>query len=186
MAVQYAVFFGPSASDAEEAKAAIDRLVRAALETPAIVVSDDRGHPSPEEQGTYATGAKQAAHPSDAAPTTGVRPGQGLQQADVLTLYFEMAQNSLSPRLVEALSTDPHTFAELAEKMPPRDGAPLSTAQMRAVHRNAKRSENRLINQGSINGPVIQSDFSRYDADGGGRYYLRSADLKALDEYLGR
>ena len=57
---------------------------------------------------------------------------------------------------------------------------------MRAVFRNARRTENRLVALGVLDQQVIKTNFDRYASDGGARYYLLPKDKAALDDHLGR
>lgn len=107
--------------------------------------------------------------------------------ADAVTLHQETDPHNRSRKLLEALTTEPLTFADLAPQLPPNDdGSPLDNAQVRAVYRNLKRTENRLFEEGAISGPVVQTDFDRYEDDGAGRYFLTGPALAALDRLLGR
>src|SRR4051794_31282715 len=159
-----------SDQDRAEAKAAIDRLGRA---------STASGGASP------APAASAPGADAGSVPAPNAQP-DAQAGANAVALHAAMASDSLSHHLVEALTVEPQTFTDLADKMPRRNGALLSNAQMRAVYRNVKRTENRLLAQQTISGPVVRSDFKRYDADNGGRYFLKRSALDALDAHLGR
>ena len=105
--------------------------------------------------------------------------------ADVVRMHRQMQPNE-SQRFLEALTSTPLTFAELAARMPKPDGTIHSNASMRAVHRNVRRQEHTLIKRGVIADHVVQWNFDNYDADAGGRYYLTPASEAALNAQLGR
>ena len=92
----------------------------------------------------------------------------------------------LRRRFLEALTSDPLTFAELAARMPKMDGSKHSNASMRAIYRNIRRREITLEKRQVIQAAVVQWDFDKYDEDGAGRYYLKPDALAALDAHLGR
>jgi hypothetical protein len=110
------------------------------------------------------------------APTT---------DADVVRIHRQMEPNE-SQRFLEALTSAPLTFAELAARMPKPDGTTHSNASMRAIHRNVRRQEHTLIKRGVIADHVVQWNFDNYDADAAGRYYLAPDAVAALDAHLGR
>lgn len=112
-------------------------------------------------------------------------PPAPTKDADVVRMHRQMDANE-SRRLLEALTTEPLTFAELAARMPKRDGTIHRNASMRAIHRNVRRQEQTLIKRGVIADHVVQWTFDNYDADGAGRYYLAPEALAALDAHLGR
>jgi hypothetical protein len=123
--------------------------------------------------------------PESAAPTAKpVAPAQ-IEGHEVVRLYEQMAENE-SPRFLEALTNEPLTFEELSEKMAANGGANHEVASMRAIYRNVKRREKGLIESGVLSGPVVQSDFTGYDHENAGRYYLEPDALSTLDEYLER
>lgn len=91
-----------------------------------------------------------------------------------------------SRRLLEALTTDPLSFEELADRMPRPDGSVYSSASMRAVYRNVKQQEKTLRGAGAISGPVVEIDDSGYHSEGFARYHLGPESMNALDAHLGR
>jgi len=73
---------------------------------------------------------------------------------------------------------------EIGEVLTPNsDGSALSPAQVRAVMRNEKRIEKTLRQRGTIaeGREVVLADWSRYDHEGFGRYYVSAADREAID-----
>ena len=58
----------------------------------------------------------------------------------------------------------------------------LESASLRAVYRNVKRVENRLLKTGEIDRDVVLVDSSGYGVEGANRYYLRPEDRAAIDE----
>jgi hypothetical protein len=162
--MQIGVFFDPT-TEADAAREAITQLEQA-FAAPAAVSAPQPAADGPAEASVSA--ASQAA-------------------ADAVTLHQETDPHNRSRKLLEALTTEPRTFGDLAPQLPPNDdGSTLDNAQVRAVYRNIKRTEGRLIKEGTISGPVVQTDFDRYDADGAGRYFLNGPALAALDRLLGR
>lgn len=163
--MQIGVFFDP-ATEADAAHDAFNKLEEAF------------GVPSAQRRAA----AEPAPGAEDAADD-----GPASFAADAVTLHQETDPHNRSRRLLEALTAEPVTFADLAPHLPPNDdGSELTTAQVRAVYRNLKRTENRLLEEGAITAPVVQTNFDMYDADGGGRYYLAKPALAALDRLLGR
>lgn len=139
-------------------------------EVPELIATLSRLAPPPKQQA--------------AAPTAKPVPTQ-IEGHDVVRLYEQMAENE-SPRFMEALTNEPLTFEELSERMAANGGANHEVASMRAIYRNVKRREKGLIDSGVLSGPVVQSDFTDYDHDNAGRYYLEPDALSALNEYLER
>ena len=113
-------------------------------------------------------------------------PAGALATMPVVTLYEETHPDHRSRKLLEALTDKGETFEDLAPKMPNADGSLLSNAQMRAVYRNLRRTEGRLIAEGTLAEPVLQTDFNQYEQDGAGRYFLSPNSYAALNKYLGR
>ncbi len=133
--------------------------------------------------------------PATPAPTTELADDESLVAADpatvfaadAVTLHQETDPHNRSRRLLEALTAEPLTFTDLGPALPANDdGSTLTNAQVRAVYRNLKRTENRLLEEGAITAPVVQTNFNMYDEDGGGRYYLAKPAVAALDRLLGR
>jgi|tagenome__1003787_1003787.scaffolds.fasta_scaffold20843378_2 hypothetical protein len=105
--------------------------------------------------------------------------------AEVVRMHQLMDANE-SRRFLEALTEQPLTFAELAQRMKKDDGTTHSNASMRAIHRNVRRQELTLIKRGVIADHIVQSTFDNYDAEQAGRYYVTPDALAALDPHLGR
>lgn len=114
-----------------------------------------------------------------------VAPASDAVGNDAMTLYNTMDPHNLTRIYLESLDTERRPFSDFAEILGRGDGH-LDTPAIRAVHRNAKRTEKWLIEHGRISGPVIQVDSSRYDAEGGNRYYLDPGAKAGLDTHLGR
>jgi hypothetical protein len=129
----------------------------------------------------------QQMRPAD--PTAGsdatTTPPAPTKDADVVRMHRQMAANE-SRRLLEALMSEPLTFAELAARMPKSDGTTHSNASMRAIHRNIRRQEQTLIKHGVIADHVVQATFDNYDPEGAGRYYLAPEAVAALNAELDR
>jgi len=104
---------------------------------------------------------------------------------EVVRLYEQMAENE-SPRFLEALTDEPLRFEEIAERMAENGGTDHEIASMRAIYRNVKRREKGLIESGVLSTSVVQADFTHYDQESAGRYYLEPDALLALDKYLDR
>jgi hypothetical protein len=104
---------------------------------------------------------------------------------DTVVLHKRMPANA-SRRFVEALTDAPSTFKEIADRMAKQDGRQRNVDSMRAIYRNVRRREKTMRAAADISAPVVQSDFSGYDAEGRGRYYLDHDALIALNQYLGR
>jgi hypothetical protein len=124
----------------------------------------------------------------DAPPIDEKRAPSAAEKPDVVILYEETDPRHRSRRFLEALSAEPELLVDLVQKSDLRkdDGSVLPAASLRAVHRNLAKTENRLIKEGRIKGKVVAYDWSRYDIEGAGRYFLRPADLDALDHHLNR
>ena len=105
--------------------------------------------------------------------------------AEVVRMHQQMQANE-SRRFVEALTSEPLTFAELAHRMKKADGTTHSNASMRAIYRNVRRKELTLMKRAVITDHVVRWDFENYDAEQAGRYYLTPDALAALDAHLGR
>jgi hypothetical protein len=123
--------------------------------------------------------------PATGSPTAATGAQVPPNVAEVVRMHQQMEANQ-SQRFLEALTSEPLTFAELAQRMPKADGATHSNASMRAIHRNVRRQEQTLIKWGVITDHIVQSNFDSYDAEQAGRYYLPQDALAALDTHLGR
>lgn len=76
--------------------------------------------------------------------------------------------------------------SEVGPKLAPGPGGKaLSKASVRAVIRNIQKLEGHLLAEGAISRRVILIDFSRYDQEGAGRYYVSEQDRNDLGAYLG-
>ena len=76
---------------------------------------------------------------------------------------------------------------ELARKMAPDErGSRLSKASARAAIRNVQRCETHLISEGLIDRRIVQIDFSRYESEGAGRYYVSAEDKRVINKSIGR
>jgi hypothetical protein len=79
------------------------------------------------------------------------------------------------------------TPTELARTMAQwPDGAKLSKASARAAIRNVQRAETHLLAEGLIDRRVIEIDFSGYDRESAGRYYVSAEDRKVLNRLFER
>jgi hypothetical protein len=75
------------------------------------------------------------------------------------------------------------TPSELATRMAPGPkGARLSKSSVRAAIRNVQRAEKHLSDEGSIDRRVILIDWSGYERDGAGRYYMSPEDKRVIDK----
>ncbi len=127
------------------------------------------------------SGAANAKVTVNGAAETNPQPHE--KKYDVIRLYDHMAENQ-SPRFLEALTDHPLTFAELSARMASDGGAGHEVASMRAIYRNVRRREKSLIEAGIIGDHVVQTDFSGYDEENAGRYYLDSEEFEVLQQYL--
>jgi hypothetical protein len=85
-------------------------------------------------------------------------------------------------RLLPAGKAAALTPSELAKKMRAwASGEPLSRASARAAIRNIQRCESHLLAEGLVDRRILQIDFSGYDREGSGRYYLEPEDKRILD-----
>jgi hypothetical protein len=129
---------------------------------------------------------RPAAPAATAATPTAVTSAQASPDvAEVVRMHQQMQANE-SRRFVEALTSEPLTFAELAPLMKKADGTTHSNASMRAIYRNVRRKELTLMKRAIITDHVVRWDFENYDAEQAGRYYLTPDALAALDAHLGR
>lgn len=124
--------------------------------------------------------------PAAGPDTAIITPHAALATIPVAALHQETNPDHRSRKLLEALTSKAETFEDLAPKMRNEDGSLLTKAQMRAVYRNLRRTEGRMISEGALAEPVVQSDFDQYDQDGAGRYFLTGNSYKALNQYLNR
>ena len=75
------------------------------------------------------------------------------------------------------------TPAKLGRKMAPwPGGSPLTKASVRAAIRNVQRAEAHLLAEGLIDRRIVKIDFSDYDREGAGRYYVEREDRRILDK----
>jgi len=75
------------------------------------------------------------------------------------------------------------TPEELGQKMAPwPGGGRLSKASVRAAIRNVQRAEAHLLSEGLIDRRIVKIDFSDYDREGAGRYYVEREDRRILDK----
>jgi hypothetical protein len=94
----------------------------------------------------------------------------GLRSREILDL--------LPPGKAMALTPE-----ELGRKMAPwPGGGRLSKASVRAAIRNVQRAEAHLLSEGLIDRRVVKIDFSDYDREGAGRYYVEREDRRILDK----
>lgn len=97
--------------------------------------------------------------------------GEGSRTRELLRLLPDNANEALSP-------------VEIGELLTPNDdGSALSAAQVRAVMRNEKRIEHTLRKRGVIaeSRKVVCADWTRYDQEGFGRYYVSAKDRNEID-----
>ena len=77
------------------------------------------------------------------------------------------------------------TPAELGREMAPwPGGSALTKASVRAAIRNVQRAEVHLLAEGLIDRRIVKIDFSDYDREGAGRYYVEREDRRILDECI--
>jgi hypothetical protein len=122
--------------------------------------------------------------PLGGKPAAVAQPASAVPKThDVIRLYDQMAENE-SPRLLEALTTGPLTFQELADRMAAAGSSLHSVPSMRAIYRNIKRREKGLAEAGILSGPVVRASFDDYGQERAGRYYLDADAVAALKAHL--
>jgi hypothetical protein len=73
--------------------------------------------------------------------------------------------------------------SELATRMAPGpNGARLSKSSARAAIRNVQRAESHLLAEGLIDRRVVLIDWSRYEREGAGRYYMSPDDKRVINK----
>ena len=161
MSLTTTIEFEPTPEGVANAQSELDRFK-------AILFGDDaRGAEASAQDPQLAS--VQA--PPDEAPSAVHRgTGESTRTRELLHVLPGDIQEAMTP-------------AEIGEVLTPNDdGSPLSPAQVRAVMRNEKRIERTLKKRGVIleDREVVKSDFSRYDAEGCGRYYVSRADYEVI------
>jgi hypothetical protein len=102
------------------------------------------------------------------------------------TVYRNAGYDTRTRQLLKALPGDVReavTPTEIAKHLRRHsDGSLLPPAGVRAVMRNVKRIERTLKRRGVIaeDREVLKADWSRYDVEGCGRYYLSAADHEII------
>lgn len=150
--------FSPTPAGVAEAQAVLDRFKAGLAPT--------RRADEPE--------TPEAAPATNKSPAVAVAEGTGPESRtrELLKVLPGDATKAITP-------------AEIGELLRRNDdGSALRPAQVRAVLRNEKRIEHRLREAGTIDREVVVVDFSRYDAEGSARYYVRMTDREDLDKAI--
>lgn len=125
---------------------------------------------------------------SEAVSTTTEGAMPSADEHDAVKLYKRTRIHSRSRELLEILPggrANGLTPTELAELMRlDRNGEKLSRGSVRAAIRVVQRVTTKALKQGAISDDVLQIDFSGYDEDNAGRYYVEEDARKALDAFL--
>jgi hypothetical protein len=107
---------------------------------------------------------------------------------DAVRLYQRTAPASRSREVLELLpggKANAVTPEELAQLMASdKSGAKLKKASARAAIRVVQRVTTKAIREGAIGREIIEIDFSGYDQEGAGRYYVSEKARAAIDSYL--
>lgn len=117
------------------------------------------------------------------------KEGLPVLESPAVTVYRNAGNTSRSRRLLELLpagESNALSPSEIGELLPPAtDGGPLTPHSVRAVMRNVKRNEHTRRERGEMpqDREIIQVDWSNYESEGCGRYYLSLEDRNAIDEY---
>jgi serine/threonine protein kinase len=102
-----------------------------------------------------------------------------------VTLYESLSKEGRSREVLSVLPggrSNALTPAELGYLMEPdASGERLSKSSVRAAIRNVMRIEKRLLLEEQISRRVLLVDWTSYDVDGAGRYYVDDLDREALD-----
>ena len=101
----------------------------------------------------------------------------------IIRLYEHVGSTSATRRLLEVLPGGRENGLTPEELGSLLGQPPLSKGSVRAIIRNAKRAE---MGIGGQVGDVVNTDFSGYDDEGAGRYYVEPDQRLALDDHLGR
>jgi hypothetical protein len=109
----------------------------------------------------------------------------GVDESPAVTVYRNAEFEGYSRELLKVLPEKDEALmpAELGERMPPfEDGTVLEPRNVRAVLRNIKRNEAKRKREGEMaeDREVVKADWSRYDREGAGRYYLSREDREAI------
>jgi hypothetical protein len=117
-------------------------------------------------------------------------PASASTESPSLVVYERSVKGGRSRELLETIGGDKSNAllpSELGPKLAPGPGGKaLSKASVRAVIRNIQKLEGHLLAEGAISRRVILIDFSGYDQEGAGRYYISDEDRGELDGHLGR
>ncbi|MEJ7790982.1 MAG: hypothetical protein WKF65_03300 [Gaiellaceae bacterium] len=107
-----------------------------------------------------------------------------------MTVYDRSVKGGRSRELLETIGggkANGMLPSELGPRLKPGPGGKaLSKASVRAVIRNIQKLEGNLLAEGAISRRVVLIDFSGYDKEGAGRYYISDEDRNDLDAHLGR
>jgi len=118
-----------------------------------------------------------------------MKEGPPLSESPAVTVYRNAGSTSRSRRLLELLpagESNALSPSEIGELLPPAtDGSPLTPHSVRAVMRNVKRNEQTRRERGEMpqDREVILADWSNYESEGSGRYYVSLEDRDAIDQY---
>ena len=156
--------FEPTPAGIDQAREELDRF--------AALFGDDG--PDAAGKGVKPTPPHPGPSPSDEAPRA---------------VYRSATEGSRTRELLKALPSnkaDALTPTEIGKLLRPNDdGSALHSGQVRAVMRNEKKIEQTLKKRGVIadDREVVIGDFTRYEDEGCGRYYI-SADDRAILQSL--
>jgi hypothetical protein len=127
---------------------------------------------------------------SNDAGATASAPASAPAASPAVVVYERSVKDGRSRELLETIGGGKANGllpSELGPKLAPGPGGKaLSKASVRAVIRNIQKLEGHLLAEGAISRRVILIDFSGYDQEGAGRYYISDGDRTELDGHLGR
>jgi hypothetical protein len=119
----------------------------------------------------------------------GPSEGPSSDRHDAVTLVESFGDGTLAPEVVKVLPAGkehgltPEEIGSLIDN-PYDPGSSPSKGSVRGAIRIIQRKQKKLADDGRIDGDVLRWDWTHYDRDGAGRYFIDQDARRALDAHF--